>query len=77
MRREGDMRPDTEVKQSFLDVYFPDKTVINKVYDDRPSVIRMWRENGLDVEDVGKGKSSSLTKSKQFDILADTLLNVK
>lgn len=55
MRRDGDMRPDTEVKQGFLDVYFPDKTVINKIYDDRPAVIRMWRENGLEVEDVGNG----------------------
>jgi len=28
---------------------------IVKVYDDRPSVIRMWREKGLEVEDVGAG----------------------
>lgn len=29
---------------------------ILKVFDDRPSVIRMWRENGLLVEDVGNGE---------------------
>jgi hypothetical protein len=43
------------VKNQMLDTYFPDKNVIRAVIDDRPSVIRMWRENGLDVIDVGKG----------------------
>lgn len=56
MRRENDKRPDTEVKQGILDTYFPDRTTIYKVIDDRPSVIRMWRSNGLDVIDVGKGE---------------------
>jgi len=53
MRRAGDKRPDTEVKQQILDTYFKDKKhLIFKVYDDRPSVIRMWESNGLKVEDV-------------------------
>ncbi len=56
MRRSNDSRPDTEVKKQILDTYFPDKSVIHKVIDDRPSVIRMWRENGLEVDDVGNGK---------------------
>lgn len=56
MRRDDDTRPDTEVKQNILDTYFPDKSQIFKVIDDRPSVIRMWKENGLDVIDVGKGE---------------------
>lgn len=56
MRRSGDSRPDTEVKKQILDSYFPHKDWIHKVVDDRPSVIRMWRENGLDVIDVGSGK---------------------
>lgn len=55
MRRSNDKRPDTEVKQQILDTYFPDKSQIHLVIDDRPSVIRMWRENGLTVDDVGKG----------------------
>lgn len=56
MRRDGDSRPDTEVKQQILSTFFKDKSVIHKVIDDRPSVIRMWRANGLEVEDVGKGE---------------------
>lgn len=55
MRRSGDKRPDVEVKQDLLNKHFPDKSTIHKVIDDRPSVIRMWKENGLDVIDVGDG----------------------
>lgn len=55
MRQAGDRREDTEVKQGVLNKYFKDKSLIHKVLDDRPSVIRMWRENGLDVIDVGEG----------------------
>ena len=31
------------------------KENIFMVFDDRPSVIRMWRENGVKVVDVGDG----------------------
>lgn len=55
MRRSGDTRPDTEVKKSLYDTYFAKYRVV-KVFDDRPSVIRMWRELGLEVVDVGQGK---------------------
>ncbi len=55
MRRENDKRPDTEVKLDLLNNYFKDKTWIHTVIDDRPSVIRMWREQGLNVIDVGNG----------------------
>lgn len=55
MRRDNDTRPDTEVKKQILDTYFPDRSLIHKVIDDRPSVIRMWRDAGLDVIDVGNG----------------------
>ena len=54
MRRSGDKRPDTDVKQQIFDTYLEKYNII-KVFDDRPAVIRMWRENGLDVEDVGNG----------------------
>lgn len=54
MREKGDKRPDTEVKSDIYDKYLKDLNIV-KVFDDRPSVIRMWREKGLDVEDVGKG----------------------
>ena len=55
MRGAHDKRPDTEVKQNILDKYLKHYNII-KVFDDRPSVIRMWKENGLDVEDVGNGE---------------------
>lgn len=55
MRREGDKRPDTMVKQQMYDKLFKDKYDIHCIFDDRPSVIRMWRENGLEVIDVGGG----------------------
>jgi hypothetical protein len=55
MRRADDMRDDTIVKKQMLDTYFPDTSKIEAVIDDRPPVIRMWRENGLNVIDVGKG----------------------
>lgn len=54
MREVGDKRPDTEVKSEIYDKYLKNLNII-KVFDDRPSVIRMWREKGLEVEDVGKG----------------------
>lgn len=54
MRRAGDKRPDTEVKEEIYEKYLKRLDIV-KVFDDRPSVIRMWREKGLDVEDVGDG----------------------
>jgi predicted kinase len=54
MRDAHDKREDTIVKREIYDKYLS-KTKVVKVFDDRPSVIRMWRELGLDVEDVGEG----------------------
>lgn len=55
LRPEKDNRPDTEVKAEIYDRCIKDELEVVKVYDDRPSVIRMWREKGLEVEDVGDG----------------------
>lgn len=55
MRGDKDHRDDTLVKREILYKYFPDKKKIIKVFDDRPSVIEMWRQEGLDVVDVGDG----------------------
>lgn len=55
MRQSHDKRPDTEVKADMLNLHFPDKGVIHTIIDDRPSVIRMWKEMGLNVIDVGAG----------------------
>lgn len=54
MRRDGDRRDDDIVKKEILDRYFRYYKV-ERVFDDRPRVIRMWRENGLNVVDVGNG----------------------
>jgi predicted kinase len=55
MRRKGDKRPDTDVKFDIYNRFLKQYNII-KVIDDRPSVIEMWREQGLEVEDVGNGK---------------------
>ena len=54
MRNDNDTREDGIIKKEILDAYFK-KDLVDLVIDDRPRVIRMWREWGLKVEDVGKG----------------------
>lgn len=54
MRREGDKRPDYIVKREMYKSIFNEGDVL-RVYDDRPSVIRMWREENLEVIDCGDG----------------------
>ncbi|HXG64952.1 MAG TPA: hypothetical protein VNO70_07575 [Blastocatellia bacterium] len=55
MRKAGDYRPDDVVKQEILDEHF-DRENIELVIEDRPRVIRMWKKNGLKVQDVGTGE---------------------
>ena len=55
MRKSTDKRQDDETKRDLFNEYFPDKSVIHVVYDDRPRVLRVWKEMGLNVVDVGKG----------------------
>lgn len=55
MRSKGDKRKDTDVKSDIYNRYLKQYDIV-KVFDDRPSVIRMWREKGLEVEDVGNGQ---------------------
>lgn len=55
MRNSGDNRPDTIVKKELLDGMYKcgvTKDQIKFVLDDRPKVIRMWKENGLTVYPV-------------------------
>jgi hypothetical protein len=47
MRRGGDKRNDVEVKAEILNDLPKDQ--INIVLDDRPSVVRMWKQNGVRV----------------------------
>ena len=59
MRRGGDKRPDTVVKQQILETYFPDpyRQQIRCVFDDRPVVIReVWKKAELPVVDCGTGE---------------------
>jgi len=55
MRKKGDFRKDIIVKQEILDKYIK-KENLKIVVDDRPSVIMMWKSNGLNVIDVGNNK---------------------
>lgn len=54
MRPSNDSRPDTEVKEEIYNKYLSHYEIV-KVFDDRPSVIRMWESKGLDVVDCGDG----------------------
>ena len=56
MRKEGDHQPDTKLKKSWLDKYFPiDKKNLLCTFDDRQSVVDMWRENGVTCFQVAPG----------------------
>lgn len=54
MRRSGDKRDDTIVKSDIYKKYLKELDILT-VIDDRPKVIRMWRDLGLNVIDVGDG----------------------
>jgi len=55
MRPSGDSRPDTIVKKEMHEKYLK-KLDIQCVYDDRPSIVQMWKDLGLNVTDVGDGR---------------------
>lgn len=55
MRETGDKRPDYIVKQEIYDTHIKDKFNVLAVFDDRDSVVRMWRDNGLTVFQVAEG----------------------
>jgi len=57
MRAAGDFTNDTRVKQEILDrilQWVPKEQILFAV-DDRPRVIRMWKDNGIKCYDVGEG----------------------
>ena len=53
MRGDQDYRPDYEVKQEMLDRMRKEGLDPKISVDDRPSVVKMWRQNGLTTFDVG------------------------
>lgn len=55
MRKDGDYRADTITKKEIFDEHIKDKYSVACAFDDRPAVIRMWEENGIEVIDVGEG----------------------
>lgn len=56
MRANKDYKPDYVSKSNLYQKVLADGYKPVMVFDDRPSVIRMWRERGLLVADVGKGE---------------------
>ena len=59
MRKEGDHRPDHVVKKELLEDYLKKQNLtkdhVVTIYEDRQSVVDMWRDNGYHVCQVAKG----------------------
>lgn len=54
LRQDGDKRPDTIIKKEILDKYIDRKEVLF-VLEDRSSVVKMWRDEGLICLQVKEG----------------------
>jgi hypothetical protein len=56
MRPGGDYRPDEQLKQKWLNALPPaDRARLVAVFDDRNSVVKMWRKNGVACFQVAEG----------------------
>ena len=55
MRKTNDFRKDSIIKEELFRKHVLNKYYVEAIVDDRPQVIRMWRELGLFVMDVGDG----------------------
>lgn len=53
MRKEGDRRDDTIVKEEIFHEFIEPNYAVLGVFDDRPKVCRMWRKLGLNVAQMG------------------------
>lgn len=49
MRRDGDHRPDTQAKRELMEDILAEGGRIAGVFEDRVSVVKLWREMGLTV----------------------------
>jgi hypothetical protein len=56
MRPGGDYRPDTEIKREMLRAVRSQGFSPRLVIDDRPSVVQMWKDEGLQVLEVDSGE---------------------
>jgi len=54
MRAAGDHREDFEVKKEVCEEALAEDEIV-RAYDDRPQVIRMYKDRGLDIVDLGPG----------------------
>lgn len=55
MREDGDHQPDVKLKQGWIDDGTIPKAQVVLVYDDRTSVVNMWRANGIPCFQVAPG----------------------
>ena len=55
MRKENDFRDDTIIKREIYEEHIKGKYHVLGVFDDRPKVLRMWRELGLVTFNVQQG----------------------
>jgi predicted kinase len=55
MRATGDKRPDSIVKQELFDTHIRHRYNVIAVFDDRNSVVKMWRDMGLTCFQVAEG----------------------
>lgn len=55
MRKEGDFTPDHELKEGWLKDLQNAGIKVDCVFDDRQSVVEMWRENGITCLQVAPG----------------------
>lgn len=55
MRNEDDHRPDTVLKKEWLDEATSRGMAPDLIFDDRESVVNMWRENGISCFQVAPG----------------------
>jgi FMN phosphatase YigB (HAD superfamily) len=53
MRIVGDYRADVLVKKDILEQIAADGFTVLAAWDDKPAVIELWRDHGIDVTDVG------------------------
>jgi hypothetical protein len=49
MRKDGDHRPDTEAKKELVESLLAQGSQIRGIFEDRPSVCRLWRSMGFTV----------------------------
>ena len=47
MRATGDFRPDSVVKEEIYNNHIKDNYYVAGVFDDRDSVVKLWRDLGL------------------------------